>query len=174
MQRGSLAEATVERLMGHPAEFTGKRVCRHRNNAVASQRRHRNGQTVVAGDHGKSLGTVFQNVCRLRQVAARLLDTDDVSAIVREPQHGLGSHVHAGTARHVIKYDPARRGFGQRLVVTVDSFLRRLIVIRCHRQHGIDPVEIRRTEGRNDIGRRIASEARYHGHTPRASLDDEA
>ena len=34
---------TVERLMGHPAEFTGKRVCRHRNNAVASQRRHRNG-----------------------------------------------------------------------------------------------------------------------------------
>ena len=128
-----LVQATLGRPVHHLPDLAGDEVARDGDHAVAAQLDHRLGVVVVARPHQEALGRAAQDRLDLVEVAARLLDADDVRYL-GQAERGLGRHVERGARRHVVEDAWQRGRLGQRREVTDQALLRRLVVVR-HRQH---------------------------------------
>jgi hypothetical protein len=102
-------------------------------------------------------------VGHLEDVARRLLDADDLRQL-RQPLGGRRLDVAAGAARHVVEHDRQVRVGSNRRVVLVDAFLRRLVVVRRHRQDAVGARIGGRMGGLDDLCRVVATGAREHRH----------
>ena len=136
---------------GHAAELCREGVAKHGNHTYGTEGDEREGNAIVARNDVEAFRLVLDDVVHLTDVARRFLDGHDVLEVAGQAKGGFGGHVHTGTSRYIVEHDRQVCSFGHGLVVLVDTFLRRLIIIRYNDQEGID------------TGHVVVLHALYHG-----------
>ena len=91
---------------------------------------------VIARIDSKIFGHAVNQINHTANVATGFLDADDIGDF-SQAQHGVVVHVDHSAAGHVVHNHRNIRRFGNSSEVAVDTFLRRFIVVRHHRQRGI-------------------------------------
>ena len=81
--------------------------------------------------------------------------------------------VDAGAPRHVVEHDRQPRALGDGLEVLVQPFLRRLVVIRRHRQQAVDASLLHVARQLDHLARVVAAGAGQHRHLAADFLDDQ-
>ena len=126
----------------HTTEFTWERIADNRNHTYCSQCNQRESNTVIPRNHIKVFRLVLDDIVHLGDIARSLLDSYDILEIASQTESGFSSHVHTCTTWHIIKHDRQIGSFGHSLVMLVNTFLRRLIIIRYNHQQGVYPSHI--------------------------------
>ena len=149
-------------------------VREHGNNTDTAEGADRNDLVVIAGiDVQAAIG----QRCKLRdlaQVARSLLDRDDVLDVLREANHCLRKDIRSCAGRHVV--DDARKlcGAGDLPVMRVQAVLRRLVIVRRHKQERVR-AKLLRFLGHHDSVRRIVGAGTGDdGNASLRALDREA
>ena len=112
-------------------------ISRDRNITLATHQHqiHRGG--IVAGIDINPVATSINHLATARHVTSGVLDANDIGD-VGQAIDSIGLHINSGTPGDIVEYLRYRDGIGHRLVVLIQAFLRRLIIIWCHQQAGVD------------------------------------
>ena len=76
-------------------------------------------------------------------------------------------------AGHVVEHDRQRRALGDRLEVLIQAFLRRLVVVRRHRQQAVGADAFHVARQLDHLARVVAAGAGQHRHAAVGFFDDE-
>ena len=131
------------------------------------------GDGVIAAEHIESQGSTGQNFFYLGDASAGFFDGHDVFKVVGQAQSGGCFEVHPRASRHVVEHYGHGRGFCHRGIVAVESFLRRLIIIRRHDEHPVNAFEVVVFQEGAHRSRVVAAASQQERHTARHSLDEE-
>ena len=106
--------------------------------AAAADRHHRHRRADRRRSSSmKSSRRGRDDLAHLHDVAGRFLDRRRCCGISESRATVCDLQVDAGAARDVVEHDRQRRALGDRLVVLIQAFLRRLVVVRRHRQDAV-------------------------------------
>ena len=150
-------EVALHRAVHQFAEQGRIGIAHHRDDSLGTQGNQFEGDAVIAAQHVESFGSVVDDVFNLGDVARCFLDGNHLLAVAGYAQGGFGKQVHAGAARHVVEHHGHGAGFGYGLEVLVETFLRRLVIIRSDNQHTLDSVEVKVLEEIHHLGRVVAT-----------------
>ena len=163
---------TTELQADHLGELLGQGVANNANHAHGTTADHGEGERIIATDDIEVLWLVLDDFIYLLQIARRLLDGHDVTAVACQPDGSLCLHINACTARHVVEHNGQFGGCGYGAEMLVESLLRRLIIIRTDAEHAVDALEVARLQLLNDGGRVVAATPHEDGHTCLHEVND--
>ena len=156
---------------GHTRHLSRNFVGHDRDDADAAQSDDRQRDGVVAGENQEIFRHGSANFGDLPDVSAGFLDGHDVRDFGQTQQRGRFD-VGAGAASDVVQHQRLGRGFGDRLEVLVNAFLRGLVVVG---RRGEDVVDARARRDFLCLGDGLASVVgsctRHDGHAAAGSLD---
>ena len=104
MLRRRALQVSLQRQAHHRLDLGADEVRRDADDAVAAHRHHRVGLVIVAGPDEEAGPRIADDVRRLAQVTAGLLDAHDVGDLA-QADDGVGRHVDGGAAGHVVEDD---------------------------------------------------------------------
>ncbi len=110
----------------------------YRDDAHASTGHQGKGDEIVARQDVYPVSAEGQYLRCLLEGAGCFLDAHDVGYI-GQPGNRFREHIHGGATRYVVKDLGERNRLRYRLVVAVQSFLGRLVVVRGHEERAIRP-----------------------------------
>ena len=97
----------------------------------------------------------------------------DVLHVARQPQRGLGGHVHARPARYVVEYHGQGRMLRYGAEMLVKSLLRGFVVIGRHAQDGVRAPQVEFAELVQHLRRRVSAAAHHQRHAACDMVGDE-
>ena len=112
------------------------------NHTEASERHDRNNLIIIAGVELDIITAELLDLCNLRNIAAGFLDSPYILCVVAEVCGCLGLDVAAGAGRHIVHDDRSMDGIRNFGIVTFQTVLCSLVVIRCHNKTGIYAVTL--------------------------------
>ena len=121
--KGLLQVTGFERLP-HGSHAPGGNVGRDRDNAAAAHAPQGEGGEVIAGEDGEAFGAALHHFGTLLHAARGFLDAHDVGEVAGEAADGLGKHVAAGAAGHVVGHDGQVNSLRHGGVMLIEAFLR--------------------------------------------------
>src|SRR6266850_1464008 len=149
-----------------------RHVRRHRDDAAAAHRHRGHRQRVVAAEQDELARGRREDLAHLDDVAGGFLHADDVGDC-REPDDRRDVDVDARAPRHVVDDDRQPRRVGNRLVMLVEAFRRRLVVVRRDREDAVGADLLDVAHERDGLARVVPAGAREDRHAPAGFLDDE-
>ena len=107
-----------------------------------------------------------------RHVGGRVLHADDIGQL-EQPRHGVDRHVDHAPSRDVVDDDRDVGAVVDRLVVEIEPFLRRLVVIGRDHERAIGAGLLGVAGQLDGLGGRVRSGAGDHRHAAGSRLDAE-
>ena len=130
----------------HTAESLGQRITDNRDNSGSTTCHHREGKCIITTDDIKVIWLVLDNLIHLLQTSTCLLDGYYVGEVTGDATGCLRLHIDARATRHIIKNDRQWTNLRNSLEVLIESFLRRLVVIRTNAQDTINTTPVSRLD----------------------------
>ena len=123
----------------------------------------RQARRVVAAEDEEVLAHAAHEIGHALDARGGLLDAGDIGHL-RKPQDGVVREIGDRARRHVVKQDRDVARLGDRLEVAVEAFLRRLVVVRHHRERVRGARLLGELRELDRFARGIAAGARDHRH----------
>ena len=172
LQRGALRIPPVERELRDVVRLARHDVGQHGDDPDPSERHDGRDLVVVAAVNRKVVPARGGGLRDLRDVARRLLDSDDALVLckLRVCRH---SDVKAGARRHVVEYDRLVGHVGCGEEVLYQPLLRRLVIIGRDEQQRVGPNFAGIARERNFVVGIVCAGSGDHRHASRGVLDRE-
>ena len=127
-------------------------------------------RSVVAAVKRKILRRAAQQVGGTLHAAGGILQPDDAGH-AGQAQRRVVRQIRHRAPRHVVQNQRQVDRFGDSFVVLVQAFLRRLVVVRHHRQPGLGARCLRAFGQLDRFGGRVRAGSRNHRHPPGGLFD---
>ena len=122
----------------HLAELGWKCITQYRNHTHCPQSNQWESNTVITRNDIETFRLVLDDFVHLSDIARCFLNSDNVFKITGQTESGFSSHVNTSTSRYIVKHNREFGCFSHCLVMLVDTFLRRLIIIRYDNEQCIN------------------------------------
>ena len=120
-----------------------RHIRQHRDHSQTSQRQKRNDLVVVAGIEVDVSVAQVHDLRHIADIAGSLLDPRDVFHIFYQMGHSLRLDRTSGTAGYIVENGRDLRLIGDPCIMGDQSVLRRLIIIRSHKEQPFRPCRCR-------------------------------